>query len=186
MQLPTPRHRLRERTSFRAATSTYPAEIALNTPKGVIKGLQNISTVVSEKTTIMYDIMGMLKMTGSLTEGQYNLLNRDRPISSCLAVMEEKESRMATGALSFRVTVIRSQETAVDFRVVHQITKRQYHAGPNLQLVPCKEMLITCGNSHVKTTTPEAAHAMPWRTLKKMMTDKYCPRGEIKKLEFEM
>ncbi|GKG36087.1 hypothetical protein Tco_0443765, partial [Tanacetum coccineum] len=26
-----------------------------------------------------------------------------------------------------------------------------------------------------KTTTPEAAHAMPWRTLKKMMTDKYCP-----------
>ncbi|GJV94024.1 putative reverse transcriptase domain-containing protein [Tanacetum coccineum] len=36
------------------------------------------------------------------------------------------------------------------------------------------------------TTTPEATHAMPWRTLKKMMTDKYCPRGEIKKLEFEM
>ncbi|GJU10175.1 reverse transcriptase domain-containing protein, partial [Tanacetum coccineum] len=39
---------------------------------------------------------------------------------------------------------------------------------------------------HVKTTTPEVAHAMPWKTLKKMMTDKYCPRGEIKKIEFEM
>ncbi|GJU15171.1 reverse transcriptase domain-containing protein [Tanacetum coccineum] len=37
-------------------------------------------------------------------------------------------------------------------------------------------------NSHVKTTTPEAAHAMPWATLKKMMTDKYSPRGEIKKI----
>ncbi|GJT27359.1 putative reverse transcriptase domain-containing protein [Tanacetum coccineum] len=36
------------------------------------------------------------------------------------------------------------------------------------------------------TTTPEAAHAMPWATLKKMMTDKYCPRGEIKKIETEM
>ncbi|GJT44592.1 hypothetical protein Tco_0953307 [Tanacetum coccineum] len=45
---------------------------------------------------------------------------------------------------------------------------------------------LTWWNSHVKTTTPEAAHAMPWRTLKKMMTDKYCLRGEIKKLEFEM
>ncbi|GJW81518.1 putative reverse transcriptase domain-containing protein [Tanacetum coccineum] len=45
---------------------------------------------------------------------------------------------------------------------------------------------LTWWNSHVKTTTHEAAHAMPWRTLKKMMTDKYCPRGEIKKLEFEM
>nr|GEV66075.1 putative reverse transcriptase domain-containing protein [Tanacetum cinerariifolium] len=45
---------------------------------------------------------------------------------------------------------------------------------------------LTWWNSHVKTTTPEAAHARPWRTLKKMMTDKYCPRGKIKKLEFEM
>ncbi|GJW83869.1 putative reverse transcriptase domain-containing protein [Tanacetum coccineum] len=45
---------------------------------------------------------------------------------------------------------------------------------------------LTWRNSHVKTTTPEAAHAMQLRTLKKMMTDKYCPRGEIKKLEFEM
>ncbi|GJW20241.1 putative reverse transcriptase domain-containing protein [Tanacetum coccineum] len=45
---------------------------------------------------------------------------------------------------------------------------------------------LTWWNSHVKTTTPEAAHTMPWRTLKKIMTDKYCPRGEIKKLEFEM
>ncbi|GJR35466.1 hypothetical protein Tco_1211150 [Tanacetum coccineum] len=41
-------------------------------------------------------------------------------------------------------------------------------------------------NAHVKTTTPEAAHAMPWATLKKKMTDKYCPRGEIKKIEAEM
>nr|GEY67825.1 hypothetical protein [Tanacetum cinerariifolium] len=45
---------------------------------------------------------------------------------------------------------------------------------------------LTCWNSHIKTNTPEAAYAMPWRTLKKMMTDKYCPRGEIKNLEFEM
>ncbi|GJX76791.1 putative reverse transcriptase domain-containing protein [Tanacetum coccineum] len=44
---------------------------------------------------------------------------------------------------------------------------------------------LSCG-THVKTTTPEAAHAMPWATLKKMMTDKYCPRGEIKKIETEM
>ncbi|GJY50259.1 reverse transcriptase domain-containing protein, partial [Tanacetum coccineum] len=45
---------------------------------------------------------------------------------------------------------------------------------------------LTWWNSHVKTVTPEAAHAMPWRTLKKMTTYKYCLRGEIKKFEFEM
>nr|GEW01776.1 retrotransposable element Tf2 [Tanacetum cinerariifolium] len=45
---------------------------------------------------------------------------------------------------------------------------------------------LTWWNSHVKTTTPESAYAMPLRTLKKMITDKYYPRGEIQKLEFEM
>ncbi|GJR19104.1 hypothetical protein Tco_0967631 [Tanacetum coccineum] len=55
-------------------------------------------------------------------------------------------------------------------------------------IVACQVKFATCTlqgnaltwwNSHVKTTTPEAAHAMPWRTLKKMMTDKLLPRGEI-------
>nr|GFB86222.1 hypothetical protein [Tanacetum cinerariifolium] len=45
---------------------------------------------------------------------------------------------------------------------------------------------LTWWNSHVKTTTPEAAHTMTRATLKKKMTDKYCPRGEIKKIEAEM
>nr|GEZ34664.1 reverse transcriptase [Tanacetum cinerariifolium] len=45
---------------------------------------------------------------------------------------------------------------------------------------------LTWWNSYVKTTTPEATYAMPWRTMKKMMTNKYCPRGEIKKLESEI
>ncbi|GJW67284.1 reverse transcriptase domain-containing protein [Tanacetum coccineum] len=30
------------------------------------------------------------------------------------------------------------------------------------------------------------AYVMPWKTLMKMMTDKYCPRNEIKKLEIEI
>nr|GFB80555.1 hypothetical protein [Tanacetum cinerariifolium] len=45
---------------------------------------------------------------------------------------------------------------------------------------------LTWWNSHVKTTTPEAAHAMTWATLKKKITGKYCPRGEVKKIEAEM
>ncbi|GKF33772.1 reverse transcriptase domain-containing protein, partial [Tanacetum coccineum] len=45
---------------------------------------------------------------------------------------------------------------------------------------------LTWWNSHVKSTTPEAAHAMPWATMKKMMTDKYYPRGEINKIKTEM
>nr|GEZ53490.1 hypothetical protein [Tanacetum cinerariifolium] len=40
--------------------------------------------------------------------------------------------------------------------------------------------------THSVTVTLEVAQPLPWKTLKKMMTDKYCPRGEIKKLETEM
>ncbi|GJT62952.1 putative reverse transcriptase domain-containing protein [Tanacetum coccineum] len=45
---------------------------------------------------------------------------------------------------------------------------------------------LTWWNSHVRAVGHDIAYAMPWKTLKKMMTDKYCPRGEIKKLETEM
>ncbi|GJZ33708.1 putative reverse transcriptase domain-containing protein [Tanacetum coccineum] len=45
---------------------------------------------------------------------------------------------------------------------------------------------LTWWNSHVKTVGHDAAYGMPWKTLKKMMIAKYCPRGEIKKLEIEL
>ncbi|GKA44110.1 putative reverse transcriptase domain-containing protein, partial [Tanacetum coccineum] len=45
---------------------------------------------------------------------------------------------------------------------------------------------LTWWNSHIRAIGHDIAYAMPWKTLKKMMTDKYCPRGEIKKLETKM
>ncbi|GKF24032.1 reverse transcriptase domain-containing protein [Tanacetum coccineum] len=45
---------------------------------------------------------------------------------------------------------------------------------------------LTWWNSHVRTVGHDVTYAMTWTNLKKMMTDKYCPRGEIKKLEVEM
>ncbi|GKD71666.1 hypothetical protein Tco_1325756, partial [Tanacetum coccineum] len=41
---------------------------------------------------------------------------------------------------------------------------------------------LTWWNSHVKTVGHDAAYGMPWKTLMKMMTVKYCPRSEIKKV----
>ncbi|GJX39672.1 putative reverse transcriptase domain-containing protein [Tanacetum coccineum] len=45
---------------------------------------------------------------------------------------------------------------------------------------------LTWWNSYVKTVSHEVAYEMTWKGLKKMMTDKYCPRGEIKKLEIKL
>nr|GEV33846.1 reverse transcriptase domain-containing protein [Tanacetum cinerariifolium] len=41
-------------------------------------------------------------------------------------------------------------------------------------------------NGHVTTLGYKAAYAMTWGTLKKKMTNKYCPKDEIKKLEIEI
>ncbi|GJT25184.1 putative reverse transcriptase domain-containing protein [Tanacetum coccineum] len=45
---------------------------------------------------------------------------------------------------------------------------------------------LTWWNSHVKTVGHDAAYSMPWKTLMKMMTAKYCPQNKIKKLEIEI
>ncbi|GKC73485.1 reverse transcriptase domain-containing protein [Tanacetum coccineum] len=45
---------------------------------------------------------------------------------------------------------------------------------------------LTWWNGHVRTLGHNATYAMSWGTFKKKLTDKYCPNGEIKKLEIEL
>nr|GFA75242.1 hypothetical protein [Tanacetum cinerariifolium] len=44
---------------------------------------------------------------------------------------------------------------------------------------------LTWWNSQIRSLGPDA-YSMTWKLLKKKMTDKYCPEGEIKKLEIEL
>nr|GEU88965.1 hypothetical protein [Tanacetum cinerariifolium] len=45
---------------------------------------------------------------------------------------------------------------------------------------------LTWWNSHIMTVGPDAAYAMTWVVMKKKIADKYCPRGEMKKLESKL
>nr|GEX10422.1 reverse transcriptase domain-containing protein [Tanacetum cinerariifolium] len=45
---------------------------------------------------------------------------------------------------------------------------------------------LTSWNGHVRTLGHDAAYDMTWGTLKKKLTDKYCPKGEIKKLKIKL
>ncbi|GJT61742.1 putative reverse transcriptase domain-containing protein, partial [Tanacetum coccineum] len=49
-----------------------------------------------------------------------------------------------------------------------------------------RECALTWWNTHVMTVTHDVAYSMTWVDLKKKMTDKYCPRNEMKKLEAEL
>nr|GEU44097.1 putative reverse transcriptase domain-containing protein [Tanacetum cinerariifolium] len=44
---------------------------------------------------------------------------------------------------------------------------------------------LTWWNSHMRAVRQDVAYAMPWAALKRMITDKYCSRGENQKLESE-
>ncbi|GKF17919.1 reverse transcriptase domain-containing protein, partial [Tanacetum coccineum] len=45
---------------------------------------------------------------------------------------------------------------------------------------------LTWWNSHVMTVSHDAAYAITWADLRKKITDKYCPRNEMNKLEAEL
>ncbi|GJU28617.1 hypothetical protein Tco_1167238 [Tanacetum coccineum] len=73
-------------------------EIAPTTLEGVNQRVTDLSTVVEQETTIMYGIMEDAQDDRSQLRGRVNLLYRDRPIHSRLAVMVEREARMAREA----------------------------------------------------------------------------------------
>ncbi|GKE91939.1 hypothetical protein Tco_1573034 [Tanacetum coccineum] len=73
-------------------------EIAPTTLEGINQRVTNLSTTVEQETTIMYDMMEDAQDGRSLLRAQVNLLYRDRPVHRRLAVMIEREARMACEA----------------------------------------------------------------------------------------
>nr|GFC35625.1 reverse transcriptase domain-containing protein [Tanacetum cinerariifolium] len=63
-----------------------------------------------------------------------------------------------------------------------------YAAENQVKFATCTlhSVALTSWNTHVQTVGHEAAYGMSWKTLMKMMTNKYCPRNEIRKLEIEL
>ncbi|GJZ33801.1 putative reverse transcriptase domain-containing protein [Tanacetum coccineum] len=58
--------------------------------------------------------------------------------------------------------------------------------GPAQPVAPGEAGALTWWNSHVRIVGQDVAYAMTWTDLRKKMTDKYCPRNEMKKLEVEL
>ncbi|GJZ99439.1 hypothetical protein Tco_0671990 [Tanacetum coccineum] len=70
-------------------------EIAPTTVEGVNQRVTDLATIVEEETTSMYGIMEDAQDDRSLLRGRVNLLYRDRPVHRRLAVMIEREAKMA-------------------------------------------------------------------------------------------
>nr|GEW47866.1 hypothetical protein [Tanacetum cinerariifolium] len=73
-------------------------EIAPTTLQGVNQRVTDLSTIVEQETNIMYSMMEEAQDDRSQLRGRVNLLYRDRPVHRRLAVMIEREARMAREA----------------------------------------------------------------------------------------
>ncbi|GJU87417.1 hypothetical protein Tco_1294963 [Tanacetum coccineum] len=73
-------------------------EIAPTTVEGVNQRVTDLATIVEEETTSMYGIMEDAQDDRSLLRARVNLLYRDRPVHRRLAVMIEREAKMAREA----------------------------------------------------------------------------------------
>nr|GEY87374.1 putative reverse transcriptase domain-containing protein [Tanacetum cinerariifolium] len=104
-----------------------------------------------------------------LMSGQLNMLRKDKHAHARTARLMESEARLSREAW---VQSMYASDTALAEKMA---PKRTTRSSPTLTTT---------------TTTPtvghDVAYAMTWTNLKKKMTDKYCPRGKIKKLEVEM
>ncbi|GJX94761.1 reverse transcriptase domain-containing protein [Tanacetum coccineum] len=114
--------------------------------------------------------------TNPITDAQLKALNA-QGVADVLAERGATRSRNGNDSLDSgtgerRQTLLTHEYTYIDFL--------------KCQPLNFKGIALTWWNSHIKTITDKVAYAMIRKTLKKIMTDKYCPRGKIKKLEFEM
>ncbi|GJW04010.1 putative reverse transcriptase domain-containing protein [Tanacetum coccineum] len=138
-------------------------------------------------------------------EGVYKCVNRHKPTTRLTPVTPTSNATTTTTITEAQLQALIDRGVATAMAEAEAIRVRNGYdsngSGPRpaqavrecsySEFLKCKPLdfkddALTWWNAHVKTTTPEADHAMPWATLKKMMTDKYCPKGEIKKIETEM
>nr|GEY26128.1 putative reverse transcriptase domain-containing protein [Tanacetum cinerariifolium] len=57
---------------------------------------------------------------------------------------------------------------------------------PKYQVCTLQDNAMTWWNSHKRTTGVDAAYAMKWAGIIKLITKVYCPRNEIQKMESEL
>ncbi|GJS44661.1 putative reverse transcriptase domain-containing protein [Tanacetum coccineum] len=85
------------------------------------------------------------------------------------------------GMVEMEMVRMEMAETKIQMRIIGMLEKYQ------VKYATCTLLnsALTWWNSHKRTIRTEAAFAMSWRELMKLMTEVYCLRNEIQKMESE-
>ncbi|GKC93061.1 reverse transcriptase domain-containing protein, partial [Tanacetum coccineum] len=115
--------------------------------------------------------------TTSVTNAQLQVMI-DQGITATLAACDANRSTNGEDSHNSGTGVRRTERVAQDNCTVENQVK--------FSTCTLLGVALTWWNSHVSTVGHDVAYAMTWTDLKKKMTDKYCPRCEIKKLKAEL
>nr|GEZ91175.1 hypothetical protein [Tanacetum cinerariifolium] len=131
-------------------------EIAPTTLQGVNQRVTDLSTVVEQETTIMYGIMEDAQDDRSQLRGRVNLLYMDRHVHRRLAVMIEREARMAREAWGlFMDANDNARSDVMSLRttlVAHHALILDLHATDHRRQGVIKELLAANHKSQVQLT----------------------------------
>ncbi|GJT36648.1 putative reverse transcriptase domain-containing protein [Tanacetum coccineum] len=123
--------------------------------------------------------------TTSVTNAQLKALI-DQDVVDALAARDADRSMNGDDSHNSGTGVRRQAPPAREMEIVFRISICSMENQIKFSTCTLLGSALTWWNSHVKTVGHDVAYAMTWTNLKKKMTDKYYPRGEIKKLEAEM
>nr|GEU91850.1 hypothetical protein [Tanacetum cinerariifolium] len=123
--------------------------------------------------------------TTSVTDAKLKALI-DQGVAHALAARDADRSRNGKDSHATRMEVIELTQWLERMETVFLISNCTVEN--QIKFATCTLLVsaLTCWNSHVMTVGPDVAYAMTWTNLRKKMADKYCQRGEIKKLEGEL
>nr|GFA54956.1 reverse transcriptase domain-containing protein [Tanacetum cinerariifolium] len=88
--------------------------------------------------------------------------------------------------LGIRIDVVRGQRTAYETELQERQSAKDLAVTQMMRIHTLEARARADMVEDVDSICHDAAYAMTWGTLKKKLMDKYCPKGEIKKLEIEL
>nr|GFA88196.1 putative reverse transcriptase domain-containing protein [Tanacetum cinerariifolium] len=114
----------------------------------------------------------------------------DQGVTAALAARDALRSTNGDDSHNSGTGVRRTERVArectyTDFLKCQPLPFKRIEGGASLSQW-CERMESVFHISNCTTVGHEATYGMSWKTLMKMMTEKYCPRNEIRKLEMEL
>nr|GEZ72658.1 reverse transcriptase domain-containing protein [Tanacetum cinerariifolium] len=169
------------RTDHRRSTEIIELRTAL---QGQVTALQGQKQMAPKRTTRSTTDQETINAT-SVTNAQLQAMI-DQGVTAALAARDALRSTNSDDSHNPRTGVAGLSQWFERMESVFHISNCAVENQVKFAIRTLHSIVLTWWNTYVKTVGHEAAYGMSWKTLMKIMTEKYCPRNKIRKLEMEL